>query len=101
MPRKRELTWQAGSNGRGGRWRKKYKGQSFYFPGGNGKTDQAAYDRAVELWKQKKEEIDAEVAKPHEADYRTAIIEWNAVLVNGGQKTWRWAVEKRSAVPGS
>lgn len=80
MPRKRELTWQAGSNGRGGRWRKKYKGQSFYFPGGNGKTDQAAYDRAVELWKQKKEEIDAEVVKPHEADYRTAIIEWNAVL---------------------
>jgi len=80
MPRKRELTWQKGSNGRVGRWRKKYRGKAYYFAGGTGKTDSAAYERALAQWKQKKAEIDAETRNPHEAEYRDAIAEWNAVL---------------------
>tara|TARA_R110002072_G_scaffold273413_2_gene434337 strand:- start:81238 stop:82785 length:1548 start_codon:yes stop_codon:yes gene_type:complete len=80
MPRKQKLTYQKGSSGRGGRWRKKYRGATYYFPAGNGKTDRAAYEQALEQWSQKKAEIDAQVVKPHEDDYRNAIIEWNAVL---------------------
>ncbi|MDA1017791.1 MAG: hypothetical protein O3A00_25455 [Planctomycetota bacterium] len=80
MPRKRELTYQKGSGGRVGRWRKKYRGVVYYFPAGSGKTDLTAYEQAMERWSQKKTEIDAQVVKPYEDDYRTAIIEWNAVL---------------------
>ena len=36
MARTFKLTWQAGTAGRGGRWRKKYKGQAYYFDGGRG-----------------------------------------------------------------
>ena len=80
MPRKRELTWQAGNNGRSGRWRKKYRGAVYYFPGGNGKTDREAYIKALEQWKQQRAEIDAQIAKPYEEDYQAAITEWVAVL---------------------
>ena len=44
MPRKFRLTWQSGSDSRGGRWRKKYNGKVYYFAGGNGKYDREAYD---------------------------------------------------------
>jgi hypothetical protein len=80
MPRKRELTYQTGSGGRGGRWRKKYHGVVYYFPAGSGKTDRTAYEQALEHWSQKKAEIDAQAVKPYDDDYRAAIIEWNTVL---------------------
>ena len=38
MPRNFKLTWQPGRDGRTGRWRKKYKGMRYYFPGGAGST---------------------------------------------------------------
>ena len=47
MPRKLKLTWQPGSGNRPGRWKKKYKGQSYYFPTGKGKSDSDAYQAAL------------------------------------------------------
>ncbi len=80
MPRSRKLTWQAGTNGRTGRWRKKYRGRSYYFSGGRGKTDQVAYENAVQAWEKKKLEVDATTPKRHQADYDAAINEWQYVL---------------------
>ena len=80
MPRKLRLTWQPGSGKRSGRWRKKYKGQCYYFSGGRGKGDREAYDAAVAAWEQKKLELDAAAPKPHAADYARAIGQWEAVL---------------------
>ncbi|MEA1951702.1 MAG: hypothetical protein U9N87_09970 [Planctomycetota bacterium] len=81
MPRNFKLTWQAGSNGRKGRWRKKYKGRSHYFPGGGGKSDRDAYLAALEAWEKLKVRLDAEAPKPHQANYDRAIAEWELVLV--------------------
>ncbi len=80
MPRSRKLTWQAGTAGRTGRWRKKYRGRSYYFSGGGGKTDQVAYENAVQAWEKKKLEVDATTPKRHQADYDAAISEWQYVL---------------------
>ena len=80
MPRSRNLTWQAGTAGRTGRWRKKYRGRSYYFSGGGGKTDQVAYENAVQAWEKKKLEVDATTPKRHQADYDAAISEWQYVL---------------------
>jgi integrase len=80
VPRKRELTFQSGTSGRSGRWRKKYRGKCYYFPAGHGKTDLVAYQLAVDEWYRKKQEIDAQAVVPYEGDYRNAIAEWTAVL---------------------
>ena len=80
MPRKHKLTWQPGANGRKGRWRKKYKGRSYYFPGGRGKSDREAYDTALEAWEKLKVRLDEEAPKPHQADYERAIVEWEFAL---------------------
>ncbi len=80
MPRSRKLTWQAGTAGRNGRWRKKYKGRSYYFSGGRGKTDRVAYENAVRAWEKKKLEVDAATPKRHQADYDAAISEWQYAL---------------------
>ena len=80
MPRKAQLTWQAGTKGRKGRWRKKYKGHIYHFPGGRGKTDLEAHDLAVRAWEDQKARIDEETLKQHEADYVLAIAEWDQVL---------------------
>ncbi len=69
MPRKYNLTWQPGTRGRAGRWRKKYKGQVYYFPGGRGKSDRDAYDAALTKWEQMKPRLDALAPKPHQAEY--------------------------------
>ena len=70
MPRSVKLTWQdsAEASGRTGRWRKKYKGKTYYFPGGRGKSDREAYDVAVAAWEAKKLKIDHE---PHVPTSRT------------------------------
>ena len=80
MPRKQILTWQTGTSGRAGRWRRKYKGRSYYFSGGRGKSDRDAYDAAVVAWERRKLQIDAEAPKPHQAEYERAIAEWELVL---------------------
>lgn len=83
MPRKIELTWQPGSRGRKGRWRKKYLGKSYYFAFGTAKSDKEGYRLALEAWKRKKEQLDEEEAlrpRLHQADYEAAIQEWTLVL---------------------
>lgn len=80
MPRKFRLTWQSGSDSRGGRWRKKYKGKVYYFAGGSGKYDRGAYDAAVSAWEAEKVRLDASAPRPHQLQYDQAILEWENVL---------------------
>ena len=90
MPRKTELTWQAGTGGRQGRWRKKYRGRVCYFPFGRSKSDLEGYKQAFQAWLEKKSEIDAEEAlrpKAHQTEYDGAIENWTIVL--------QWSVENQ------
>ena len=80
MPRTYKLTWQPGSDGRPGRWRKKYKRKAYYFSGGRGKSDRQAYETALAEWERLKLKIDASLPKPHQAEYERAIHEWESVL---------------------
>ncbi len=80
MPRKFRLTWQSGSDSRGGRWRKKYNGKVYYFAGGNGKYDREAYDAAVSAWEAEKVLLDANAPRPHQERYERVIAEWEQVL---------------------
>jgi integrase len=88
VPRKIELTWQPGTGGRAGRWRKKHKGRVVYLPFGSSRSDIEGYRQALEAWKHRKAEIDAEEAskpKSHQAAYEETVKEWTLVL--------GWAVE--------
>lgn len=79
MPRLRNLTWTPGSNGRRGRWRKKYRGKSYYFNGGRGKSDEAAYQAALTEWSKIKSRIDVDAPSPHYLAYEAAIEQWEEV----------------------
>jgi hypothetical protein len=74
---KRQLTWVKGTGGRAGRWRKKYRGEIYYFPGGRGSPDKDAYDAALQAWHEKRQELERVGAR---AQYEAAIEEWNEVL---------------------
>src|SRR4051794_29154738 len=93
MPRKRELTWQPGSGARPGRWRKKFGAKSYYFSGGRGKTDQLAYEAALNQWATLKEKIRAHAPKRHQADYESEINIWNQVLAWSKQNDDRSSFE--------
>lgn len=80
MPRNFKLTWQPGKDGRTGRWRKKYNGQRYYFPGGAGKYDREAYEAALGDWDKLKVKIDREAPRKHERDYEAAIGHWEKVI---------------------
>lgn len=80
VPRNYKLTWQAGTAGRGGRWRKKYNGKTYYFEGGRGKTDKEAYEAALASWEAEKVKIDAAAPRPHQLVYEHAADEWEQVL---------------------
>jgi integrase len=80
MPRTRSLTWQPGSHGRPGRWRKKLRGRTYYFAGGRGKTDHAAYKAAQDKWVQIRAKVQAETPKRHQLEYEREIATWNRVL---------------------
>ena len=80
MPRTYKLTWQPGSSGRPGRWRKKYHGRAHYFDGGRGKTDRDAYDTAVADWDRLKTKLDDDAPKPHQEAYHREIARWESVL---------------------
>jgi hypothetical protein len=81
VPRTYKLTWQPGSDRNpAGRWKKKYKGKTYYFPGGRGKTDRQAYEAALAEWERVKLKIDASLPKPHQVEYERAIREWETVL---------------------
>lgn len=82
MPRKIQLTWQAGADGRSGRWKKKYKGRTIYLGTAPCKSDVNAYRSALSEWEARKAAVDAEIAsrpKKHQGDYERAIAEWTAV----------------------
>ncbi len=81
MPRSVNLTWVPGAkdSGRAGRWRKKYKGKTYYFAGGRGKTDREAYEAAVAAWDEEKIKIDRDAPRPHQRDHETAIGQWEQV----------------------
>lgn len=80
MPRKRKLTWVRGAAGRQGRWRKKYRGKLYYFPGGKGKSDSEAYEAAVTAWEATKPRLDAAFPGAHYEAYQVAIKQWEQVL---------------------
>ena len=79
MARKLELTWQSGTAGRTGRWRKKFRGKTYYFDGGRGKTDRVAYAQATADWTRLKSVIEEQDSKPNESDYMDVLREWRAV----------------------
>ena len=61
MRSERELTWQpqrSKTYPNHGRWRKLYKNQFYYFPGGNGRDDERAYKKALKAWLSLKKKID-------------------------------------------
>lgn len=56
---KKELTWVDDTKRKaGGRWRKKYRGESFWFSDIEGKSDRAGYRRAIDAFKIWRAEID-------------------------------------------
>ena len=50
MPRKFELTFQRGAEGRVGRWKKFYRGKAYYLGSGRGKSDLDSYREALAGW---------------------------------------------------
>ena len=78
--RKYKLTWQKGTNGRPGRWKKIINGTPHYFDGGRGKTDQVAYKAAFKAYEKLKAEFSV-TQNPHRTEYLSAIGEWEAVAV--------------------
>jgi integrase len=98
MPRSRELTWTLGSNGRRGRWRKKYRNKTYYFSGGRGKSDEGAYQAALMEWKKVKGRLDAEAPSPHHQAYQAAIEQWEEALTcarqHGNDEIGDAAIEK-------
>ena len=80
MPRSFKLTWQKGTNGRPGRWRKKYGGKTYYFAGGRGKFDGEAYEAAVTAWESQKLVIDTAAPRPNQTKYELAINTWEQAL---------------------
>ena len=97
MGRKHKLTWQPGA-GQRGRWRKNYRGKTFYFPGGRGKSDYAAYQAALEAFEDRKREVDLSMGRIHEAAYATCIDRWGDVLswsLQNGDNHWAKRAENK------
>ncbi len=83
MPRKFELTFQRGAEGRVGRWKKFYRGKAYYLGSGRGKSDVASYREAVAAWSALKVKLDAEIVRlprARDAEYDEVIREWELVL---------------------
>ncbi|MFO1007274.1 MAG: hypothetical protein U0929_15040 [Planctomycetaceae bacterium] len=83
MPRKYELTFQRGADGRSGRWKKFYRGKAHYLGAGRSKSDIESYRTALEAWKKLKVQLDAElipVPRAYDSDYDEVIREWKLVL---------------------
>ena len=83
MPRKFELTFQRGAEGRVGRWKKFYRGKAYYLGSGRGKSDVTSYREAVAAWGALKVKLDAEIVslpRAHDAEYDEVIREWELVL---------------------
>lgn len=83
-----ELTWAADDKRRaGGRWRKKYRGEIFFYSEIEGKSDREGKRQAIEAFKVWRAQIDLknEKEKPNQDEYTEAIrmrkdmLEWLAV----------------------
>ena len=79
MPRTK-LTWQPGTSGRAGRWKKKYRGKSYYFAGGCGKSDREAYQAAITEWGSQKQDIDQQTKDVREKAFQAEIDRWDQAL---------------------
>ena len=75
---KRILTWDKV----GRRWKRIYRGRTFYGKRGVRKSDQEAYRQAVNAWNEWKAtaDTDIEAHKPHAEQYRPAIKLRQAML---------------------
>ena len=83
MPRKYELTFQRGADGRSGRWKKFHRGKAHYLGAGRSKSDIESYRTALEAWKKLRVQLDAElipVPRAYDSDYDEVIREWELVL---------------------
>ena len=83
MPRKYELTFQRGADGRTGRWKKFYRGKAHYLGAGRSKSDIESYRTALDTWKKLKVQLDAElipIPRAYDSDYDEVIREWELVL---------------------
>jgi len=83
MPRTLELTFQKGTNGRTGRWKKFYHGKTRYLGSGRCKSDIESYKIALAAWRTLKIKLDGEVAaapRPLAKEYADVIAEWELVL---------------------
>ena len=83
MPRKYELTFQRGADGRSGRWKKFYRGKAHYLGAGRSKSDIESYRTALEAWNKLKVQLDAElipVPRAYDSKYDEVIREWEFVL---------------------
>ena len=83
MPRKFELTFQRGAEGRVGRWKKFYRGKAYYLGSGRGKSDVASYREAMAAWGSLKVQLDAELVvlpRARDGEYDEVIREWELVL---------------------
>ena len=83
MPRKLELTFQKGTNGRSGRWKKFYHSKTHYLGSGRCKTDVPSYKAALAEWQKLKVKLDAEIVsapRPRDKEYDEVIQEWELVL---------------------
>src|SRR5437867_4349142 len=85
MARTFNLTWQAGIDGRNGRWRKKYGGKTYYFDGGKGKYDKEAYEIALQSWERLKVKVDAAQPREHEVSHQRELETWEKVLAWSNQ----------------
>ena len=83
MPRKLELTFQKGADGRMGRWKKFYRGKSHYVGSGRCKSDAEGYRTALATWTSLKLKLDAEsdaIPRIRDVEYDEVIGEWELVL---------------------
>jgi integrase len=78
MSRLPTLNWESTRS----KWKVVYKGQKYRFDGGTGKSDRDARKRADADWTALKARLDneAELSKPHRAEYEKVIAEWSGVL---------------------
>jgi hypothetical protein len=84
VPRKRQMTWQAGSKSRSGRWRKKHKGRVFQASGGRGKHDEDAYRDAWDGFQEFKKKITEEECI-RRSDNKAGGGEWRAARFHSAQ----------------
>ena len=72
-----KLTWIGDSN----RWRKIFRGQTFYFPLKTGESMKSSYQRCLAEWDTRRKELIKKTPKetPEQREHRAAIEKWRMV----------------------